>query len=110
MGSYSSGLSHRLRGNERLRTEQAAMERLRCAAITRGGEVLERGFKSHYELRLALTGNGDKREPGDIEGFMTTSDRFLTRREAVSVGIACGQLDQSWRGAGRELLSSDISW
>lgn len=86
-------------------------ERLRAAAIKRNGEVIERGFKSHYQLRQALgdpspqTGN-----PNDIEGFITSSGRFLTRREAVPVGIACKQLAPGWADVQRELLSSDINW
>lgn len=82
-------------------------EHLRAAAIIRGGAVLERGFKSHYELRAALTGDGDHREPNDIEGFVTTSGRFVGRREAKDVAVACGQLKP---GMTREVLSSDIDW
>lgn len=89
------------------------VERLKAAAIVRNGEVLERGFKSHWELRMALNpGLIDYRqgEPGDVEGFVTTAGRFVDRNEARTVGIAAGQLHDSWRKASRPLLSSDINW
>lgn len=95
------------------RLEREAAERLTAAAIQRSGEVLHRGFKSHWQLRAALDPNDpDPRhgKPGDIDGFVTSTGRFVTRREARDVGVASGQLHKSWRTAQRDLLSSDINW
>lgn len=88
-------------------------ERLRAAAIMREGEVLERGFKSHWQLRAALDPNDPdprKGRPGDIEGFVTSAGRFVTRTEARSVAISSGQISKMWERAQRQLLSSDINW
>jgi hypothetical protein len=87
------------------------VERLTAAAIFRDGSILHRGFRSHYELRSAL---GDEHPqypmPGDIEGFITSSGRFVGRLEAKSVGIASGQLSEQWNRVQRPVLSSDIRW
>lgn len=85
-------------------------ERLTLCAIQRDG-VHHHGFHSHWELRLSLDPNGDGAErPGDVPGFMTSTGRFITRREAVKVGLASGQLNRRWEGATRDVLSSDIGW
>jgi hypothetical protein len=85
-------------------------ERLVSAAIIRNDNC-EGGFRSHAEIRRAL---GDENpydsKPGDQEGFLTSKARFVSRRAAVSVGLASGQLPRMWEGCGRELLSSDIDW
>lgn len=88
-------------------------ERLVSVAIVRGGEILSRGFKSHGQLRGAL-GDADPyaaaHRPADTEGFLTDTGRFVSRNEAVDIGLASGQLGKMWRGAGRKLLSSDVDW
>jgi hypothetical protein len=87
------------------------VELLTAAAIFRDGSVLHRGFRSHYELRASL-GDDDPLHPrpGDIEGFVTSTGRFVGRLEAKSVGIASGQLSERWQRVSRPLLSSDIRW
>lgn len=88
-------------------------ERLLAVAIIRNGEVRSTQFcRSHRELRQIIDPDGDPNVslPGDLEGFVTTNGRFLSRGQAVRVGIDAGQLDQRWREARRELLSSDIDW
>ena len=85
-------------------------ERLVSTAIKRDGKLWQ-GFKSHWELRNAMGDlDSTKSKPGDEEGFVTSADRFVSRREAIDVGIAAGQLDRQWLGALRALLSSDINW
>lgn len=86
-------------------------ERLKAAAILRDHAILERGFKSHYQLRQALD-DPDPRtsKPDDIDGFTTTENRFVDRYEARDVAIAAGQIHASWKTASRPLLSSDIDW
>lgn len=88
-------------------------ERLTAAAIKRDGDVLERGFKSHYQLRSALDPNDpNPREgkPGDVDGFVTTAGRFVDREQAKKVALAAGQISEHWERATRQLLSSDINW
>ena len=83
------------------------MEHLISAAILRNGSC-EAGHKSHAEIRSAL---GDEHpytsNPSDVEGFLTSNNRFVSRREAVRVGIAAGQLPESFC---RDVLSSDVNW
>ncbi len=85
-------------------------EKLKAAAIERNGKVWT-GARSHWEIRMSL-GDDDPRmsAPGDVEGFVTTSGRFIDRNEARQIGVASGQLSPMWRDAARKLLSSDINW
>ena len=87
-----------------------AEERLKSAAIIRDGKLVD-GFRAHYEIRRSL---GDRlpqtRNLNDEEGFVTTTGRFVTRQEAVEIGIKAKQLHDGWRSVSRELLSSDIDW
>jgi hypothetical protein len=102
---------NRLRGHPALASK--ATERLAAAAIMRGGDVLERGFRSHWELRQALKPgliDYSRGEPGDIEGFVTSNGRFVNRHEAKDIAIAAGQIHERWKNSGRDLLSSDIDW
>lgn len=127
MGSYTDRLARRLReggigrkdygvvGNMERREKAAravagVSERLVSVAIVREGKVHSRGFKSHAELRSAL-GDAEPYQqierPWDVEGFLTSTGRFVNRREAVHVANESGQC----RGRVGELLSSDIdSW
>lgn len=121
MGSYTDRLASRLRaGGNGLKAGRparqiadaqkvAGIERLVSVALIIGGEVHSRGFKSHGELRSALgipDPYGDKHRPDETAGFLTSTGRFVNRREAVQVAQASGQC----RGRVAELLSSDIDW
>lgn len=87
------------------------MERLECCAIKRDGEVHSRGFKEHWKIRSSLRDEDPHtKNPKDEEGFLTTMGRFVGRREAKQIAIACGQLPSIWEKVGREVLSSDIDW
>lgn len=110
MGQYGRMLGHRLRGTERAAKAAAPrpdVERLKCAAIQRDGTV-HQGPRSHYELRSSL---GDPMPQtsnlNDVEGFLTSTGRFVTRAEAQDVAVAAGQISGH---QGRPLLSSDINW
>jgi len=93
-------------------------ERLVGCAIVREGkthpnpEGLRFGPTSHYEVRAGLRDADPARScPTDIEGFLTSAGRFVTREEAIPIGVAAGQLHPRWAGArGRKLLSSDLNW
>lgn len=84
-------------------------ERLVAAALVRDGRTHSGGFKSHWEIRAAL-GDEDptRRRPADLEGFLTSTGRFVDRDQAKHVGILSGQLSHHWKGVSRELLSSDV--
>lgn len=85
-------------------------ERLASVAIQRDGKTHD-GLRSHYELRRALgDANPVPSNLNDVEGFMTSKGRFVDRDEAREVGVAAGQLHESWRTSKRKLLSSDIDW
>lgn len=104
MGSYTDGLFRRNR-KQAEKPNSKSTERLVSVAIKRDGEVHSRGFKGHAQLRAAL---GDDLPgspmPGDVDGFLTSTGRFVTRAEGKEVAVAAGQC----RPMARELLSSDI--
>lgn len=108
MGKYSNNLAERLRGRRVAKTEPwPDVERLKCAAVLRNGKVHD-GLRSHYELRNALGDPSPQTSnPNDIEGFLTTTGRFVNRNEAQDVAIAASQIRSV---IGRPLLSSDINW
>lgn len=84
-------------------------EHLVSCAIIRDGETYSFGERSHGAIRLRL-GDEDAyenyRRPNDIDGFMTSTGRFLNRQDAREIAEAAGQ----WYPTSREMLSSDINW
>lgn len=104
MGSYTDRLFRRNR-KQGAKPVSESQERLVSVAIKREGEVHSRGFKGHSQLRAAL---GDDFPgmplPGDVDGFLTSTGRFVTREEGKQVAVAAGQCVPM----ARELLSSDI--
>lgn len=109
MGRYTDNLALRLMKPRKPQQPKPdhGVERLKCCAIQRDGKVHD-GLRSHYELRQSL---GDPMPQtsnlSDVEGFLTTKGRFLTRDEAQEVALAAGQIRSLQR---RPLLSSDIDW
>lgn len=107
MGSYTDNLVKRQKARKK---KPLGTERLIEAAIIRNDDCIA-GAKSHAEIRAKL---GDEEitvsKPQDREGFITSKARFVSRAEAVSVGVEAGQLDESWLDVRRPLLSSDIRW
>ena len=83
-------------------------ERLVGSAIIRGEEMKTWTEGGHYNIRAAW-GDDDptKTKPGDREGFVTSTGRFVSRAEAQDVAVASGQLRSKM---GRPLLSSDLNW
>ena len=81
-------------------------ERLVSCAIIRAGET-HTGFQSHADIRRKL-GDEDpyKANPGDSEGFMTDSGRFVGRGLAQAIGMASGQVTMN----AVRLLSSEVIW
>lgn len=94
-------------------TPAAQIERLVSVAIARGDDVIAKGFRSHYELRASIDPPGvdhSKHVEGDVDGFLTSTGRFVERPEAKVVAIRSGQIDPSWAQTRRDLLSSDVNW
>lgn len=82
-------------------------EKLIAAALMRDGAVVSQGFKEHWRIRAALgDANPYEKNPADEYGFLTSTGRFVDRREAMEIGAEAGQCQIM----GRELLSSDIDW
>ncbi len=108
MGKYSDNLARRLRGNHTTKVQpRPNVERLESAAIERDGKI-HGGHRSHYELRRSLGDpNPQTSNLADTEGFLTTTGRFVSRREAQDVAIVAEQIRSA---IGRPLLSSDINW
>jgi len=80
-------------------------ERLDSCAIMRNG-TLHFGGQSHWHIRARIGEHVD----GDIEGFVTSKGKFVTRKEAIKIGVEAGQLHERWLKADRALLSSNINW
>ncbi len=105
MGSYTTNLFKKNKPAQR----NPNAERLHLAAIKRDGEIHTGNgtARAHWEIRHALGDeNPSQKNFDDIEGFLTSTGRFVTRFEAQAVGEEAGQC----RPQGRELLSSDINW
>jgi hypothetical protein len=88
-------------------------ERLAGVAIQRGAQVFSQSpmLGGHKSLRDVVRRSGKEwLTILDVEGFVTSTGRFVDRYEARSVGVASGQLHQRWSKAQRELLSSDVNW
>lgn len=87
------------------------MEKLKCAAIKykdlNGGEWhIEEGMRHAYIL-LAMHDKGvtyDKLSA--VQGFMTTSGRFVDRVEAIGIAIAAKQVTSQF--SKDELRSEDV--
>jgi hypothetical protein len=86
-------------------------ERLTAVAIQRKGETFSQNFRSHYQLRCWLSDpNPQVSTPGDLDGFLTSTGRFVTRKEARLIAIESGQVSEHWKTATRDILSSDVNW
>jgi len=85
--------------------------RLTGVAIKRDDQIHLSNYQYHDHLRKELGDEDCYHEPpGDESGFCTSEGNFLTRHEAIPIGLASGQLSPHWNEAGRDLLSSDIIW
>ncbi len=108
MGAYTDQLfKKRKDARKQMAFGMMSVEHLTAAAIERDGVVHSDGARAHWEIRYALGDENPQRgQRDDVEGFLTSEGRFLTRWEAMKVGEIAGQC----RPTGRELLSSDIDW
>lgn len=124
MGSYTNRLVSRLRaggngtrtgryradGVKAARAVAGVTERLTACAIIRDNKIHSGGHLSHGAIRYHMFGDAEpyahRPRPTDTEGFLTSTGRFVDRREAVQIANASGQC----HGRVGELLSSDIDW
>lgn len=91
----------------------SSTERLTGVAIKREGVIysLPHYYGGHKVMRDNLVAKKLAwMLDGDIEGFITSTGRFVNRAEAKAVALLAGQLGQQWSGPTREVLSSDINW
>lgn len=105
-----SSLTRQIRKNmRRLKgaSQSSGRERLVACAIMRRGRMFSYGHRDHRSIRRQL-GDEDIYNPsaGDIDGFVTSLDRFVDRHDAKYIGESAGQC----RPMLRDLLSSDINW
>jgi hypothetical protein len=87
-------------------------ERITAVALKRGEKLVKalRGG-SHSELRASLGDeNPYQARASDVEGFVTSRGRFVTRKEAVPIAIEARQIHPAWSQVSRDLLSSDLDW
>lgn len=90
----------------RVQSEVCADEKLVACAIMHADGTINKGFKSHWELRSSLDYEDASRfNRGDIPGFWTSKDRFVERNEAMNIAFHAGQIRQPQE---REFLSSDV--
>lgn len=88
-------------------------ERLTAVAIKQlDGRILQNGCRSHWVLRRAYNyADPMSTLATDVDGFVTSTGRFVNRREAQLIGVASGQLGKQWETlGGRDMLSSDVNW
>lgn len=78
-----------------------------------GTVVCGKGHAHCIQVVKALTGlrtvlSGENSVGDYIQGFLTTSNRFVERHEAFDIAEAAGQLNDRVRGESRYLYSEDI--
>lgn len=87
-------------------SEVVSDEKLVACAIMHEDGTINKGFRSHWELRSSLNYEDASRfNRGDIPGFWTSKDRFVGRNAAMNIAFHAGQIRQVQQ---REFLSSDV--
>ena len=97
------------------------MEKILCAAIhyDDGKEYpaqpknIKTGYvwcgRRHHNiinLRSVITGEVTRRE--SVQGFLTSTDRFVNRKEAMEIAIAAGQVANNETNVSYDLISEDL--
>ena len=60
-----------------------------------------------YQM-VAITGKRQCEVGEEVQGFLTSSNRFVDRKEAAKIAIACGQVEKCEYFGGTELDSSEL--
>ena len=84
--------------------KEGAREIIICAAIQDSNNRIFRGHRHHDAIHAMSTRPGD----GKVvkEGFMTSTNRFVERKEAMEIQINAGLQSESERGI--DLFSEDL--
>lgn len=84
--------------------KKGARERIICAAIQDSNNRIFRGHRHHDAIHAMSTRPGK----GQVvkEGFMTSHNRFVERKEAMEIQIKAGLQPESERGI--DLFSEDL--
>ena len=59
-----------------------------------------------YQM-VAITGKKQHEIGGDIQGFLTSTNQFVTREEALKIALKCGQIDKP-EYSNEQLFSEDL--
>ncbi|OGG57611.1 hypothetical protein A2853_01950 [Candidatus Kaiserbacteria bacterium RIFCSPHIGHO2_01_FULL_55_17] len=86
------------------------IERIKTAAIKYKEEIFE--GRTHYEAWLLMSAkypetvapSADERE----DGYITTNDRFVSRKEALEIAEAADQIKKERGHSGHDLASEDL--
>lgn len=76
-----------------------------CAAIKTGNEII-RGHR-HCDCFVTMQRMNIERGKGEIQGFITSKNRFVNRREAFNLQIEAGVLSADPNGYGENVLLSE---
>lgn len=78
-----------------------------CSAIIHN-RVIFQGRRHHDAIKLAVDSIGDP-PAGDVQGFWSNWNRFLSRKEALEMAIESGQVDpEKLCNAAIGLFSEDL--
>ena len=67
------------------------------------------GWRHHTILQLVATAHGRVRDrTKEVQGFLTTTGRFVTRAQALQIALAAGQVTEDDLLCNRELYSEDL--
>jgi hypothetical protein len=69
------------------------VEKIRSAAIRQRNGVITEG-SNHKEVRELILASTGYEAINGTEGFVTTSGRFVGRKEAVGIALASGQAEE----------------
>lgn len=71
------------------------MERILSAAVLLYGVVMSLPAPArHHDILAKIRPLYLSPIGGDMQGFLTTTGRFVSRREAVAIATAAGQIDE----------------
>ena len=83
--------------------------RIKCAAIHHLGDIHE--GKTHAEIGIGMLKAHMCMNPfpcGDAQGFVTECGKFVTRKEAMVIAIAAGQVVEGETCHYENLFSEDL--
>lgn len=83
-----------------------------CAAVRTSDDLIVRGHRHVHALRALqeIPGHESDRPVGDNQGFITSENRYVTRKEGAEIQKAAGiaSVDTKNPYCGGELYSEDL--